>query len=160
MTSHNGQGSYLRISSHRLSGILVSLLSLWQDNGQEEEPIRGNEWSQWLSKSTLQSCKAWRLNASDLHAQCCGWYALSCCGLQCLIQLGTRGEIRNRYNIEGSGVKDFLATWCCPCCSLTQEYKELKAHDSMNVAGAAVGYQSQPAGGMTYAAPPVQGKVG
>jgi hypothetical protein len=36
-----------------------------------------------------------------------------------------RGEIRDRYNIRGDAVTDCLLSWCCHCCSLIQQEKEV-----------------------------------
>ena len=37
--------------------------------------------------------------------------------------MGGRKEIRGRYSIEGGS--DFLCSWCCIPCALTQESREL-----------------------------------
>jgi Cys-rich protein (TIGR01571 family) len=52
----------------------------------------------------------------------CGLYLIG--GWQCIYQTIKRGDMRQRLGIEGSGVTDWLASWCCPCCGLVQEEKE------------------------------------
>jgi len=47
----------------------------------------------------------------------------------CVIQLGTREEIRGRYGIRGSGVSDCLVSWCCHSCALTQERREIELEE-------------------------------
>ena len=81
--------------------------------------------------------------------------------------MGTRREIRSKYQIQGSGGIDFLISMCLPCCGLVQEYKELDNSEKtgggagmgMSV-GAPQGYAPQQ-GQMTYpaGAPPVAGGV-
>jgi hypothetical protein len=36
-----------------------------------------------------------------------------------------RREIRDRYNIGGDAVTDCLVSWCCHCCALIQQEKEV-----------------------------------
>jgi len=85
---------------------------------------------------------------SMANGDCCGWYALTCCGLQCIIQTMKRGDMRARFGIEGSGGMDFLASWCCPCCGLVQEEKEsLLRQEGID---AKTGTQYQAPQGMNY----------
>ena len=37
-----------------------------------------------------------------------------------------RRAIRKKYNIEGSDCNDCMVSWCCSCCSLVQEYEEVR----------------------------------
>lgn len=37
-----------------------------------------------------------------------------------------RGKIREKYNIDGSLIGDILAIWCCGCCAVSQQSRELK----------------------------------
>ncbi|ELR16612.1 DUF614 family protein [Acanthamoeba castellanii str. Neff] len=37
-----------------------------------------------------------------------------------------RGKIREKYNISGSFLGDVLAVWCCGCCAVSQQSRELK----------------------------------
>jgi len=45
--------------------------------------------------------------------------------LFCMCQI--RGKVREQRNIEGSGVGDCLAVWCCAVCALCQEAQETNA---------------------------------
>jgi Cys-rich protein (TIGR01571 family) len=36
------------------------------------------------------------------------------------------GKIREKYNISGSFLGDVLAVWCCGCCAVSQQSRELK----------------------------------
>jgi len=58
-----------------------------------------------------------------VNSDCCTYAALLYCGCPCLVSMGGRKEIRGRYNIEGGS--DFLCSWCCFPCALTQESREL-----------------------------------
>jgi hypothetical protein len=41
-------------------------------------------------------------------SKCCGYYALTCCGMQWIIQMMQRGEIRKKYGLKGNGCTDCL----------------------------------------------------
>ncbi|CAG8437323.1 18022_t:CDS:2 [Acaulospora morrowiae] len=45
----------------------------------------------------------------------------------CVMGFLGRGEIRARYNIVGSAGEDFLTHWCCGCCALVQESREVSS---------------------------------
>lgn len=53
-----------------------------------------------------------------------------------------RGELRQRYNLEGSGTGDCCGSYWCACCALMQEEKEVTARlmDNMG-APSQQGYQ-------------------
>jgi hypothetical protein len=63
-----------------------------------------------------------------------------------------RSEVRGKYNLEGSGLGDCCRPYCCPCCELMQEEKELLLRTNSS-AQPAHGYQKNE-GGMTYGAHP------
>lgn len=55
-----------------------------------------------------------------------------------------RQEIREKYGIKGSGGSDCFEAYCCPCCSLIQQEKEVERRSQ---AGPVVqGYQAQKEG--------------
>jgi Cys-rich protein (TIGR01571 family) len=64
------------------------------------------------------SCRYVKIAAID------EWVDLSHC-----VQIGTRADIRNRYDIRGGGVGDCLTAWCCRPCSLTQERREIELEE-------------------------------
>lgn len=37
-----------------------------------------------------------------------------------------RGELRKRFGIEGSALKDCAGSCFCPCCTLVQQEKEIE----------------------------------
>jgi len=55
-----------------------------------------------------------------------------------------RGEMRERFGIEGSCLGDCVRSYCCPCCGLVQEEKEAQ----LRINAAAQAYQ--PPQEMTY----------
>ncbi|OTA99666.1 hypothetical protein M426DRAFT_324917 [Hypoxylon sp. CI-4A] len=64
-----------------------------------------------------------------------------------------RGEIRERYQIEGSGCDDCCVSYWCPCCALQQQDNEVKLRQRSNARQpVAQPYQTQPA--MQVPAPP------
>jgi len=44
-------------------------------------------------------------------------------------QIGSRGDVRDRYGIRGGGCGDCLGTWCCGPCALTQERREIELEE-------------------------------
>ncbi|PPR07497.1 hypothetical protein CVT26_013466 [Gymnopilus dilepis] len=50
---------------------------------------------------------------------------LTFCGCGWVLQMGNRGSIRRRYNIEGGSCGDCCTAMCCTPCELTQESREL-----------------------------------
>jgi Cys-rich protein (TIGR01571 family) len=46
--------------------------------------------------------------------------------LPLLLSTHNRGKIREKYNISGSVLGDGLAVWCCLCCAVAQQSRELK----------------------------------
>ena len=60
---------------------------------------------------------------------CCGACLLMCVcpACACIYHTDTRSTLRERYSIGGNGFEDWLATCCCPVCSLAQEGMTLKS---------------------------------
>ncbi|CAG8514766.1 9299_t:CDS:2 [Diversispora eburnea] len=77
-------------------------------------------------------CITYGQNKTQLEPSAsCFWNGLIYCVLDgmllCWIPAAeNRGAIRARYNIEGSGCGDCMAHFCCACCALVQEARELK----------------------------------
>ncbi|KAJ3503283.1 hypothetical protein NLJ89_g8501 [Agrocybe chaxingu] len=46
-----------------------------------------------------------------------------------LLQVFTRGGIRERYSIRGNGAHDFVAAFCCQTCDLVQGSRELRLEE-------------------------------
>ncbi|KAI0249127.1 PLAC8 family-domain-containing protein [Lactifluus subvellereus] len=63
------------------------------------------------------------------NADCCIYGCLASAGYGWVLQIGTRADTRNRYNIRGDGVGDCLTAWCCHSCSLTQERREIELEE-------------------------------
>jgi len=59
------------------------------------------------------------------NSNCVGWGALALCGFGWVLQTIRRGEMRNQLGINGSSFGDCCGAWCCPCCGLMQEEKEM-----------------------------------
>ncbi|CAM1504321.1 Fc.00g019120.m01.CDS01 [Cosmosporella sp. VM-42] len=72
------------------------------------------------------------------------------CGIQCVTGCGwiyammKRGEIRERFGIQGSGMGDCCTTYWCLCCALIQQEKEAKGRLSQGPV--TQGYQSNKEG--------------
>lgn len=63
-----------------------------------------------------------------------------------------RSEIRERYNIQGSGFNDCCVSYWCPCCAIIQQDNEVKVRQR-NAAPIQQAYQSQPGMEMPTPAP-------
>ncbi|KAL4962049.1 PLAC8 family protein [Aspergillus stella-maris] len=109
-------------------------------------------------------------NYSPVNENCLIWCGLYCCSLNFLIQTKKRDELRKKYGInethlerlfnmesgeierkhgvEGSMVEDCLGAFCCPCCGLVQEEKEVLRHLQQGDRQGEEGYQRTK--GMAY----------
>ncbi|KAH8980663.1 PLAC8-domain-containing protein [Lactarius akahatsu] len=61
---------------------------------------------------------------------CCIYGSLLITRFAWILQIGTRADIRGRYNIRGDTVGDCLTSWCCHSCSLTQERREIELEEN------------------------------
>ncbi|KAJ6581100.1 PLAC8 family-domain-containing protein [Mycena capillaripes] len=53
----------------------------------------------------------------------------SCLGAGFILQCMNRGNVRERYSIEGGGCGDCLASLCCTPCDLTQVSREIELEE-------------------------------
>ncbi|KAI1379655.1 PLAC8-domain-containing protein [Hypoxylon crocopeplum] len=95
------------------------------------------------------------MQSADMMNSDCMIHGLVTCFTGCgwIYALMKRGEIRERYNIEGSGFSDCCVSFWCPCCALIQQDNEVKTRQK-NAQPVAQAYQSQP--GMQMPAPTYQ----
>ncbi|KAF8693576.1 hypothetical protein HU200_038979 [Digitaria exilis] len=47
-------------------------------------------------------------------------------GCQCVFSCFYRAKMRSQYGLQESPCADCCVHWCCECCALCQEYRELK----------------------------------
>ncbi|KAK6542833.1 hypothetical protein TWF694_006774 [Orbilia ellipsospora] len=88
-------------------------------------------------------------NYSSCNGHCWGFCGLMClCGVQWVLGLMQRGELRHRYNLEGSGIGDCCRHFWCECCTLIQEDRETETRKALLVPANQTGYQQQ--AGMNY----------
>ncbi|KAI0011571.1 PLAC8-domain-containing protein [Xylariaceae sp. FL0662B] len=84
-------------------------------------------------------------DADLMNSDCLIHGALTCfTGFGWIYALLKRGEIRERFEIEGSGCNDCCVSYWCPCCALIQQDNEVKMRQQ-NAQPVAQGYESQPA---------------
>ncbi|KUJ23885.1 PLAC8-domain-containing protein [Mollisia scopiformis] len=77
------------------------------------------------------------------NQDCLMWCGVqSCCGLGWIFNWMARTELRNKFGINGGGCGDCMTAWCCTCCSIIQNEKEVIGRQS----GAAAGGYVQQAG--------------
>jgi len=60
---------------------------------------------------------------------CFGHCVLSHCGLQWILMMITRGDIRARYSIEGGGCGDCCTSCFCQPCNLVREQHEIQLEE-------------------------------
>ncbi|KAI0017369.1 PLAC8-domain-containing protein [Xylariomycetidae sp. FL0641] len=83
-------------------------------------------------------------DADMLNSDCLIHGAITCfTGCGWIYQMMKRTEIRERYDIPGSGCGDCCASYWCPCCTLIQQDNEVKIRQR-NGQPTDQGYQSQP----------------
>ncbi|BAE60615.1 unnamed protein product [Aspergillus oryzae RIB40] len=111
-----------------------------------------NEWSNgfWDCCSPAGTSNVYRTQASGAVvspavSSCCLYYLTAQVGFHWVLLMIRRGEIRQRFGIEGSGVSDCCSSYWCPCCVIVQQEKEIEAQSER----LQTGYQA-PAG-MAYA---------
>ncbi|KAI9848789.1 MAG: hypothetical protein M1838_000370 [Thelocarpon superellum] len=90
------------------------------------------------------------------NGNCLGFCALAYCGgLHWVFMIIKRGEMRQKFNLDGSTGGDIVRALCCACCELVQEEKESLLLTAELTGGAAApqGYQKETTG-MQYPAQP------
>ncbi|KAI3332077.1 PLAC8 family-domain-containing protein [Xylariaceae sp. AK1471] len=82
-------------------------------------------------------------NTDLLNSDCLIHGAINCfTGCGWIYAMLKRGEIREKYNIEGSGCGDCCVSFWCSCCALIQQDNEVKIREK-NAQPVTQGYQSQ-----------------
>ncbi|CAJ2513185.1 Uu.00g013040.m01.CDS01 [Anthostomella pinea] len=93
--------------------------------------------SERIRDPTMQS-------ADMLNSDCLIYGGIACfTGCQWIYGMMKRSEIRERYNIPGSGFKDCCVSYWCPCCAIIQQDNEVRIRQK-NAQPTMQGYQSQP----------------
>ncbi|KAH9904107.1 PLAC8-domain-containing protein [Xylariomycetidae sp. FL2044] len=83
-------------------------------------------------------------NADMMNSDCLIHGAITCfTGCGWIYAMMKRGEIRERYDIEGSGCGDCCTSYWCPCCDVIQQDNEVKMRQQAGQP-TTQGYQSQP----------------
>ncbi|KAI1813189.1 PLAC8-domain-containing protein [Poronia punctata] len=83
-------------------------------------------------------------SADMLNSDCMIHGGLTCfTGCGWIYAMIKRGEIREKYNIKGSGCNDCCVSFWCSCCALIQQDNEVKQR-TQNARPIVNGYQSQP----------------
>ncbi|KAH6857104.1 PLAC8 family-domain-containing protein [Chaetomium sp. MPI-CAGE-AT-0009] len=74
----------------------------------------------------------------------CGWCLVNMFtgGFGCFFSCVQRKKIREMHGIEGGTCGDLCANWCCPCCSVIQQYKEVEMRRDARQVNKS-GYQQQ-----------------
>ncbi|KAI0279927.1 PLAC8 family-domain-containing protein [Russula aff. rugulosa BPL654] len=66
---------------------------------------------------------------SACDGDCCLYCGLGFCGLGWVLQIGSRGEVRDRYSIDGGACSDCCCSFWCGPCALTQERREIESEE-------------------------------
>jgi Cys-rich protein (TIGR01571 family) len=89
---------------------------------------------------------------SPINASCLGFWASSWFGVHWIPMLMQRGDVRAKYNLEGTMMEDCLRAYYCGCCDLIQVEKEA-VYRSSEAGGNVVAQQyQQPTEEMSYPA--------
>lgn len=77
------------------------------------------------------SCIQYGKNYEQIHGEGCLqqgliYLALAYFKIPCIVHMGFRKEVRQKFNIPGTDWDDFLITWCCSCCALAQDAREIE----------------------------------
>ncbi|EPS39947.1 hypothetical protein H072_6363 [Dactylellina haptotyla CBS 200.50] len=75
------------------------------------------------------------------NVPCWSFAGLMLCGAQWVMGCMQRGELRRKYNLDGSGCGDCVKHFFCECCTLVQEDRESKTRQQLMVTNI-VGYQA------------------
>ena len=65
-------------------------------------------------------------SSTGCFGNCCVYAILMCCGVQWCLHCSFRGQIRAKWNLPGSDIEDCATVFCCECCALSQEARELR----------------------------------
>ena len=76
-------------------------------------------------------CVQYGQNYEALHKQDCLtqgllFLVLMMFACPCIIHMGFRKQVRTKFNIPGDDCNDCLLTWCCQCCALAQDAREIE----------------------------------
>jgi len=77
-----------------------------------------------------------------VNNECIMFGVAACFGLHWVLNTLKRSELREKYHIEGSIVEDCALSWCCGCCAVIQQDKEVRTRLSADVVTS--GYQTTP----------------
>lgn len=92
--------------------------------------------------------------------QCLLFCGSSCFGVHWIPTAMQRQNIREKYNLEGSCVKDLVASFCCPCCTLMQSDKEAAHREGLLPHGPQTQQYEPNNNGMVYPQPGAQAAPG
>ncbi|RSL88804.1 hypothetical protein CEP51_001546 [Fusarium floridanum] len=93
--------------------------------------------------------------ADTCNSDCLIFTAINCVtGCGWIYSMMKRGEIRDRFGIQGSGMGDCCVSYWCLCCALIQQDNEVKARLSQGPI--TQGYQAQKEGMHMPTSPPAE----
>lgn len=78
----------------------------------------------------MQALDAKLTDADNKNAALVACLLACCCG--CFGAAFNRYKIREKLKIEDTVIMDILCSWCCPCCSVTQEWQTVMKHKKGN----------------------------
>eukprot|EP00808_Paulinella_micropora_P018383 g11653.t1 len=107
-------------------------MSTWQAGGWCEQcyTCGGGDVGICLKACFCPCCSYGSINEKLGNGYCGNCLLFFCCiHFQCFCHMGVRSQIREKYGIE-DGCNDCCITFCCPCCALIQEERELNMRGS------------------------------
>ncbi|KAM3069153.1 hypothetical protein ACMFMG_012206 [Clarireedia jacksonii] len=61
-----------------------------------------------------------------INNDCLLWSLAQCCGFGVVLTFFQRQAIREKYHIAGDVLTDGFFSWCCHCCAIMQQEKEVE----------------------------------
>ncbi|KAI0395849.1 PLAC8 family-domain-containing protein [Xylariaceae sp. FL0594] len=108
-----------------------------QQQPQPQQPFHHDQTSERIRDPTGET-------ADMMNSDCLIHGAITCfTGCGWIYAMIKRGEIRERYNIKGSGCGDCCVSFWCSCCALIQQDNEVKRRQE-KAGPITQGYQPQP----------------
>ncbi|CAF3342508.1 unnamed protein product [Rotaria socialis] len=110
----------------------------------------------WCCAPCLYGENAEKIDGSSCFGSCCIWYLLAQCSLCCLVHMGKRQTLRDRFGLA-EDCSDCVATTFCAPCAICQEARELKFRSAAHGGPAPV--VTQPMGAPMYSPYGQQGNM-
>ncbi|KAL2760960.1 hypothetical protein ACRALDRAFT_1073412 [Sodiomyces alcalophilus JCM 7366] len=87
-----------------------------------------------------------------VNTSCLMFCATACLGVHWIPGAMQRAQVREKFQLSGNCITDLALSFCCACCTLVQQEKEVQEKSSL--VSQAIKQEYQAPGGMTYPGQP------